>query len=102
MATTEETLKKMRARAWKLMRKYKQYKGHWDKYKLGRIRKDIFGKYRNLQFKKGEVVMYNPKVERFVDMYDRNREMVLAWCWDYAQGLQIDVSINLKDIEPIL
>jgi hypothetical protein len=101
MNDAETILAKLKKAAEKTQKKYPQYKGHFDKYKLAVVKKNIFGKYRNLLFEKGETIIYDPEVERFKDMTGRKREMITAWCVRYADDLQIDVSIDLKDIDAV-
>lgn len=72
---------------------YPQYKGHFDHWVLGEIKKDVRTKFGKA-FIKGEIVLVEPGTRRFVDMNGKNREMVTA----FSVSDRISTSINRKDM----
>jgi len=76
------------------VKQYPQYRGYFDRWVVAKIKKDIKSR-GSLDFAKGEMVLVEPGVRRFVDMRFRNREMVTA----FSVRNKMSTSINLKDVE---
>lgn len=75
------------------LKQYPQYKGYFDHWVVGQIKKDIKSR-GSLAFAKGELVLVEPGVRKFVDMNNKNREMVTA----FSMSNKVSTSINFKDM----
>lgn len=95
MANVQEVRNSIIAEATKKHEKYPQYAGHWDGFKLVRVKKNIRTKM-GIAFVKGEVSIAQDATKNLLPKY---AEEVAGCVSVYSKRNSIDTLIDAKNIE---